>query len=126
MRGRPYGISWQDAACLTAVLHLYDRTVTCLWAAAGLGVAALAPQVLVPEPTNARCTRMVVVGTDAAPEPDGVVTHRVLTARMEPPRGCKQVRLGDKLWVVAPKASLPAHVVTPCPPWPSCCHAQPP
>ena len=111
MRGWPYGISWQDAACLTTVLHLYDRAVTCLWAAAGLGVAALAPPKLVPEPADARCTRLVVVGTDTAPEPDGVVTHRVYTARTEPPGGYLQVRLGDRLWVVAPEASLPTHLV---------------
>ena len=111
VRGWPYGFGWQDAVCLTTVLHLYDRAVTCLWAAAGLGVATLAPPELVTEPTDARCTRLVVVGTDAAPAPDGVVTPRVYTARAEPPGGHMQVRLGDKFWVVAPEASLPTHLV---------------
>ena len=75
VRGWPYGIGWQDTACLMAVLHLYHRAVTCLWAAAGLGVAALAPPALVPEPTNARCKRLVVVGIDTAPELDPSRLH---------------------------------------------------
>ena len=74
-------------------------------------IAPRAPGSLVTEPTDARCTRLVVVGTDAAPAPDGVVTHRVYTARTEPPGGYMQVRLGDKFWVVAPETSLPTHLV---------------
>ena len=103
-------MSWQEAACLTALLHLYDRSVTCLRAAAGLGVASLAPPYLVHGPGDARCTLLMVVGDDASRMPEEVVVHCLYRARVEPPPGSTQIRLGDRFWVVAPEASLPAQL----------------
>ena len=105
--GWTHGLSWQHAACLSALLQLYDRAVTALAESPGLGVAARA----VPEFTlgsdGQHCSVLVVIGGGQAPAWEGAAVHRWSLARLDAQPEHVHVRVGDRFWVSAPEGTVP-------------------
>ena len=102
-----HGLSWQHAACLSALLHLYDRAVTALAESPGLGVAALAEPEFPLGSDGQHCSVLVVIGGGQAPAWEGAAVHRWSLARLDARPEHVHVRVGDRFWMSAPEGTVP-------------------
>ena len=105
--GWTHGLSWQHAACLSALLHLYDRAVTALAESPGLGVAALAEPEFPLGSDGQHCSVLVVIGGGQAPAWEGAAVHRWSLARLDAQPEHVHVRVGDRFWMSAPEGTVP-------------------
>ena len=105
--GWTHGLSWQHAACLSALLHLYDRAVTALAESPGLGVAAHAEPEFPLGSDGQHCSVLVVIGGGQAPAWEGAAVHRWSLARLDAQPEHVHVRVGDRFWMSAPEGTVP-------------------
>ena len=105
--GWTHGLSWQHAACLSALLHLYDRAVTALAESPGLGVAALAEPEFPLGSDGQHCSVLVVIGGGQSPAWEGAAVHRWSLARLDAQPEHVHVSVGDRFWMSALEGTVP-------------------